>query len=757
MYQLPFSFQPISGLQLLPIYSHIYCMKGHLNIPSPPIVPEGYTDCVPDYNLQVAKVLGAFIVFIAAYVFTFLLAIGICVGLGLAGFMLIASSKGIFLILLGALFLVVAVLMLIFSLRFFVNIKTQDPDLRELRPEEAPELFELIKETANTVKAPVPRKVYVSMEMNASVWIPNGLLNPILKPHKYLTLGLPLVASLNKSELKAILAHELAHFSQNTTWLTSYLSVATMSVQKVLYKDDGMAGAMDTLYKLYIFRSANSITLFFTRILHDILIKAYELLNYTYQGLSRSMEYHADITSASVAGTYNTIHALRRNELAQVNYDRLIGHIGTIHDEQKKQCKNLVWFHQVCYKHIGISNRLPIDPTSNLPLLNDEDYGRILTSRVRYSDLWSSHPSLHERETFLRAHPLPQDAGTNNNLAIALFTDIETLSEELTADFYKNARKNFKEQAKEGQTIIEDHEVELLENEAYGELLNVELAKQNLAPHYGNYYFMRDILSFDVEEELRSAQPPIGDFDLDKLYNAEVDLLSEKFRYANEAYQVVMAIFNRQIKTNYFELDGVSYKVNEAGTQSSKLEKEVEGYTKDLKKHDTYIFLSFYKLANKTSPEAGERFKQLQRALFIAEEYTNMIFIQYINAQGMLMSVGPNSTEQQIDDLNSWLNAAEKHTREILDKLAQLKDDPCAAYVPEIKTIRETILAKPLESLSVLEYNPENSIAYYHQLEEMYGNTINLYRACYKSLIKEMDELILNNISKPLAAETESH
>lgn len=731
-------------------------MKGHFNIPSPPEVPAGYTNNVPGYNWQVAKVLGAFIIFMIAYLLTFLLAISICVGLAYVAAMLIAGGKGIFLALLGILLLIVAVFMLVFSLRFFVSINNQEPDLRELQPEEAPALFELIRETANTVKAPVPRKVFVSMEMNAGVWHPSGLLTPILKPHKYLTLGLPLVASLNLSELKAILAHELAHFSQNTTWLTSYLSVATISVHKILYKDDGMAGAMDTLNRLYIFRSASSITVFFIRMLNEILVKAYDLLNYSYQGLSRAMEHHADITSAAVAGTYNTIHALRRNELAQVNYDRLITNIGSIHDDQKKQCKNLILFHQVCYYQIGISNRLSIDATSNLPLISDEDYGRILTSRVRYSDLWSSHPTIYERDTFLRMRPLPQDAETNNTLAVKLFTDIERLSEELTADFYKNVRKNFKEQAKEGQNIIEDGDVEILGNEAYQEILNLELAKQNLAPHYGNYYFMRDIILFDVDEALSNIEQVEEEFNLDKLYNADVDLLAEQYRYAQEAYQIVMAIFNRQIKTNYFELDGVSYKVSEAGTQSSKLEKEVEAYKKDLGKHDTLIFLSFYRLASKTSAEAGEKFNQLQRALFACEKITNMCFNQYLNTQAVLMGIGPHTTEDQITELNSWLNLAEKETREVLTEIEKLKDDLGAAYIPEFKTIHKTILSKPLQSLSVLEFNQEHSVAYYHQLEEIYGNMVGLYRSCYKALIMEMDNMIEANPNggKALTIET---
>ena len=184
------------------------------------------------------------------------------------------------------------------------------------------------------------------------------------------------------------------------------------------------------------------------------------------------------------------------------------------------------------------------------------------------------------------------------------------------------------------------------------------------------------------------------------------------------------------------------------------LEKEVNAYKEALKKHDIYIFTSFYYHALEKSPETAEKLKQLQRALFVAEEIANMCFNQYINTQGVLLDIGPQTTEDQITQINSWLNLAEKETRDLLEKIEKLKEDPCAAYVPEFKTIRETVLAKPLQSLSVLEYNQEHSIAYYHQLEEIYSNMIDLYRACYKSLIKEMDDMILENSPNLAATQT---
>ncbi len=731
-------------------------MKGHSNIPSPPIVPDGYLNNVPGYNKEVLKVLASFIVFIVAYVFTFIIAVCLCLGLGWLGLNLIVKNSGVLPILFGAICLGSAFFMLFFSLRFFVRVKNEDPELRELLPKEAPELFELIAQTAAQVKAPMPKKVYISMEMNASVWIPNGWLNPLLKPNKHLTLGLPLLASLNKSELKAILAHELAHFSQSTTWLTGYLSIATLSMQKILYSDDGMQSIFETINRYYILRSIASVTLFFIGILHRILIKAYDYLNYTYQGLSRAMEYHADITSASVAGTYNTIHALRRYELAVVNYERVIGHIGNIHDQHKKQCIDLIFFHSKTLHGIGESNRLAFEPTSNLPLISDEDYKRLLTTRIKYSDLWSSHPTLHEREAFLRSHPLPEDAKTNRESALLLFANIDKLGEELTLDFFSAARKAIKEQANPGFPIVSEHEVGILDNEPYDELLKIELGKQALAPHYGNYYFMRDIISFDVDAELKKATLVTEQFDVANLYNADKDLLAEKFRFANEAWQVLLAIANKQIKAAYFELDDVSYKVDQAAAQATNLEKETNQYKSELAKHDIFVFLCFYYKAKQHSAAAAERFKLLQSGLGVVDEITNRCFNQYVNTQSVLMSLNTDTPDDAVEQANKWLNQAENETGEILLQLNKLKDNPSAAFIDGFKTIGETVLSKPLQSLSITVLDYDKSVAYFQQLEEIYGNMLQLYQECFKALIAEMDKIILESLpeeSPPNASE----
>lgn len=81
---------------------------------------------------------------------------------------------------------------------------------RPLAPGEEEELTRLIEHVANAVGARLPARIYVTTEVNAYASFHRGLPGVIANDTK-LTVGLPLLLGLEKEELTAILAHELAH------------------------------------------------------------------------------------------------------------------------------------------------------------------------------------------------------------------------------------------------------------------------------------------------------------------------------------------------------------------------------------------------------------------------------------------------------------------------------------------------------------------------------------------------------------------
>jgi len=76
-----------------------------------------------------------------------------------------------------------------------------------------PELFAFIDAICRQVRAPVPQRVQVDCQVNASAGFPPGYLS-LFGKDLVLTIGLPLVAGLSVRELGGVLAHEFGHFAQ---------------------------------------------------------------------------------------------------------------------------------------------------------------------------------------------------------------------------------------------------------------------------------------------------------------------------------------------------------------------------------------------------------------------------------------------------------------------------------------------------------------------------------------------------------------
>lgn len=84
-------------------------------------------------------------------------------------------------------------------------------------PEQHPALFALIGEVADASAQPLPWRVYLTPEVNASVADVGGLLG--VGSRRVLWLGLPLFELLSEAELRAVIAHEYGHYVHGDTRL----------------------------------------------------------------------------------------------------------------------------------------------------------------------------------------------------------------------------------------------------------------------------------------------------------------------------------------------------------------------------------------------------------------------------------------------------------------------------------------------------------------------------------------------------------
>ena len=87
------------------------------------------------------------------------------------------------------------------------------PPAVALDADEERSLFAFIERVCREVGAPLPRRVEVNCAVNAAASFRRGAAS-LLSRDMTLTIGLPLVAGLDRRQLAGILAHEFGHFSQ---------------------------------------------------------------------------------------------------------------------------------------------------------------------------------------------------------------------------------------------------------------------------------------------------------------------------------------------------------------------------------------------------------------------------------------------------------------------------------------------------------------------------------------------------------------
>lgn len=207
----------------------------HVYPPSPAEVPDDLLRPTVRYRLQVAVVLVSLLLFLALYLalvaasgwLTWRMIEAPLVGRGLYAIILKIGSIG------------AAGMLFVFLVKGLFKMQRDDrSDLMEIDPAKEPRFFEFLRRLVEETGAPMPKRVYLTSEVNAAVFYDSSVLSLFFPVRKNLLVGLGLVNALNLSELKAVLGHELGHFSQGTMRVGSYVYVANRIVCDIVLGRD---------------------------------------------------------------------------------------------------------------------------------------------------------------------------------------------------------------------------------------------------------------------------------------------------------------------------------------------------------------------------------------------------------------------------------------------------------------------------------------------------------------------------------------
>jgi Zn-dependent protease with chaperone function len=149
-----------------------------------------------------------------------------------------SAKARLFAVLLYLASMAVGVILVLFMFKPLLSRPQKRRGPRALSREKEPLLFAFVDRLCDAVHAPRPKRIDVDLQVNASASFRSGMLS-MLGSDLVLTIGIPLLASLNMRQFGGVLAHEFGHFSQGAGMRTTYV-VRTIShwFARVVYERD---------------------------------------------------------------------------------------------------------------------------------------------------------------------------------------------------------------------------------------------------------------------------------------------------------------------------------------------------------------------------------------------------------------------------------------------------------------------------------------------------------------------------------------
>ena len=170
----------------------------------------------------------------------------------------------------------------------------------------SPDFYQFVELICKAVNAPMPKRIELGMEPDASARFRRGWLSFFSGGDLVLRVGLPLLGALNIRQLAGVIAHEMGHFSQGTGMRLSYI---IDSIHGWFFV--AIYGGDTFIEKLDIFEDKSEglaqILAGFSRLfveLTKLVLWLFMMLGFVVSKfMSRQMEYDADVYQMKLSGS----------------------------------------------------------------------------------------------------------------------------------------------------------------------------------------------------------------------------------------------------------------------------------------------------------------------------------------------------------------------------------------------------------------------------------------------------------------------
>lgn len=632
------------------------------------------------FNKQVYRSIGAIILFVITYIFVLLGSVAIAIAFCFLGYFILLAHIGFISLAAGVGIMIAGVLLVYFVIKFlFKKNHTDYSDKIEISEAEQPELFSFIHQLTTEAEAPKPKRIFITADVNAGVFYDSSFWSMFLPVKKNLQIGLGLVNSVNISEFKAVMAHEFGHFSQRSMKFGSYVYNFNKVIYNMLYENEGYDKLLTKWARMHsIFRLMAHLNINIIKGIQSLLKNVYLVVNKTYLGLSREMEFHADAAAAYVSGSNQVVNSLKRIEIGQLCYSSLLDYWN---QKLSKNERSLNFYPQQLeiIKYYAVRNDL-LQDDYGLPIIDSE---KVLADndQIMIEDQWSSHPSTADRE--LRLSMLNLNTVTLNDPAWLLFKEPEKLQLRLTDHIYSTAN------TKPGISVRDFNDFKA---EFYG-----SISQDSFNTEYKDYFDGRNITQFDIDDAIAFSEHA-QTITFDQLFsreNCNLQNIIEKMQKNAALLDQVIEV-RKDVKT--FDYKGIKHDRSDAPKIQSEIEAEVKIKQQEIKDLDQKIFIYFYKAGK--SAEIREELVNKYRKLFHYQSDAVQDLDLY---NDILIAINPIYTSMTPDRINATL-------QEVYKKEKKLK--------PRIQEIIADIETRPHisdEQLKAMEYYVQARLIYYYE------------------------------------------
>lgn len=611
------------------------------------------------------------------------------------------------------------VLIFIFLIKFLFNWhKVDRSNFYEVSRQVEPRLFKMVDELVQEVGTQFPKKIYISAEVNASVFYDSSFWSMFFPIRKNLHIGLGLVNSVTETELKAILAHEFGHFSQRSMKLGSYVYQVNQVIFNMLFDNDTFVTVARDWSKVH-----GVVELFVNLALGAIggiqwlLQKLYNVVNIPYLALSREMEFHADRIAAMVVGSDPLMSSLLRMELA----DTALNKVYTFFDEKrdtKAQSANLYPNQLFVMQYLGQQRQL--DFRSGLPMVTLDFIRKFRQSKLVVADQWSSHPSNQERFDQLLRLAIPSKE--TDEPANHVFSHISELQEIVTKDLFKRADYN------DGPIISEEEFRQAYAdadgNESYPSIFN------GYYDHKSPQRFQQDeLIAIDL---LGAPADLFNNNCLNSIY-AAMSLQND--------HALLQQISDKSLKLRTFDYDGVKYKQHEATQLAVAVKDEYDKQIELLRINDLKIYSLLHHNAIK-SDSLGKVEELFILFEDIDNHYAEYMQLYYDLNEGLRFTAFDNIISIIHENFEK-LAPKEESLKSIINQLIQQLGDEVQLPI-DAKANFEHYTTNTLEYFGVTVYNNKNLAVFRKAVDDFPALLSKGYVLLKRKLLQRIYQLLFD-------------